>query len=175
MSAERLTETVKQRRTVFSSSSSSSSICYRGRNNEVIVSSPWLHNILSMLIFWLQGLDANQPNTVFRALIVSLISYAYTLCLKKCPTFDLLLSWHTLSHYDNFWQKCYCESTKSGDAWFSHLTYLSASALHCEIGNPEDSALVYYACNTTSAALSTDVYPEPCTPTARAERIDYKI
>jgi len=38
MTAERLTETVKERRTVFSSSSSS--ICYRGLNNEVIVSSP---------------------------------------------------------------------------------------------------------------------------------------
>jgi len=34
------------------------------------------------------------------------------------------LTCYTRSDYDNFLQKCYEESKKSGDALFSHLTYL---------------------------------------------------
>ena len=53
----------------------------------------------------------------------------------------------------------------------------SASALSCEIGNPEDGALVHCACNTLSNFCSAldFVYPEPCFQKPRSERIDYKI
>ena len=43
---------------------------------------------------------------------------------------------------------CYWESKKSDDALFSNLTYVSASALPCDIGTPEYSTLVQCAGNT---------------------------
>ena len=53
---------------------------------------------------------------------------------------------------------------------------ISASALPCEIGNPEDSALVHCAGNTLQLLhLSHFVCPERCPQQPRAEHIDYKI
>jgi len=51
----------------------------------------------------------------------------------------------------------------------------SASALPCEIGNPEDSALVHCACITVQLLQRYFLSPEPCLQQSVAERIDYKI
>jgi len=53
-----------------------------------------------------------------------------------------------------------------------HLS--SASVLPCEIGNPEDSALVHYACNT-GATLLTAFFLNHALQQPRDGRIDYKI
>jgi len=57
----------------------------------------------------------------------------------------------------------------------SHLS--SASALPCEIGNPEDSTLVHCACNTVQLLQSSRLpFSWTMHPTAlRAECIDYII
>jgi len=52
----------------------------------------------------------------------------------------------------------------------------SASALPCEIGNPRQrTSTLCVQHSPTSAALSTSFLPIHAPPTARAERIDYKI
>ena len=82
--------------------------------------------------------------------IISMIIH----CFKKRPTFDLLWSWHTRSHYDNFGSVTDKVRNPTMLGFPPHLS--SAPALTCEIGNLEDSALVHCACNTSHSNMSRE-------------------
>ena len=93
--------------------------------------------------------------------------WQYTLCLKKRPTFDLLKLWHTRSHNDNYWQKCYWGSKKSDNALFSHLTYLVLQHYLAKVEAKKTAhwctmCATQYNCCSAVNFLS----PEPCPPTA---------
>jgi len=83
----------------------------------------------------------------------------YTMSQKtshRWLTIILTYYWYTQSDYDNFLAEVLPRKYEIRQC-FVFLPHLSsASALPCEIGNPEDSPLVHFACNSpTSAALST--------------------